>query len=897
MKKLLAIVISMAMIVAMMPVGVFADGGTSEEGSSGETPVTEKVAKIGDEQYETLEAAVEAAASNQTIELLGDLSNIGKINLPAGVTLDGNNKKISGNSAINVNAAGGTIKNISFEIIHNETAVSEEKCNQYGWESKRGDLSAIYASQLTGKLEVSGCTFDNVDWDAIQIAPEQTASVIIKDNVFEHTNKDTSQLRYIHIESNNTSFYGQKISELTVTDNQFYKSANTYRICAIGIYRVSKDSTNIKLDGNYFEDRDAVNLDKIDALKLYPMRSNPEIDNDDILPMAKIRKGVKVTYFDTLSEAVVKAKKGEIISLLKDCNENITIDNEKDLVFAPKEYKLSGKIINNGILQFTSYGTNKNGDATIENNGTLIFGCNAATGYTVKNNNVLRIINGGNYDLNKIENRGKIFISGGTFTTKPDNSILDEWYIAITQNDSTFKVRKMNNMEAVGNGAVAAVSSNIDISNDYYKTVAEAINNNKKNTVHLLCNVDNENVVNAGGIAKFLSTHDYSFTGSIIMAKDTPLTIKGKGTTVLTNIESNKLILGSPNEEANVCIKVANLEVLDIMASGKCKIEGGNFKEIILKSYYEKDGEKPLHTGELQITGGVFNSDKIKLQYTNHNLENGNDYELVPIVTYVADGYTVTESNGKFIVSRISTGGGAVVPPATDNVTNNTTDKNTTADLTPAVKDNKAETTVDAKTADKIVNKAVANKSTEVIVDAAGNNTVASSEVAIPEKTVKELAEKTDAKLVIKTDNGKVDLDKTAVKALADQAGTTGTVKLIVETVKNDADICHVNLKLVTSNGAVTDFRGGNVKVTINLTKELAAKELVCVYIDDNGIYTLVEGVLNADGTYTFTTGHFSEYAVMAKEEADKKIAEQLDTMIKDVNLKVRTSKLWYQEI
>ena len=242
-----------------------------------------------------------------------------------------------------------------------------------------------------------------------------------------------------------------------------------------------------------------------------------------------------------------------------------------------------------------------------------------------------------------------------------------------------------------------------------------------------------------------------------------------------------------------------------------------------------------------------------------------------------------------------STGGGgggpAVVPPATDNVTNNAADKNTTADLTPAVKDNKAETTVDAKTADKIVEKALENKSEEIIVDAAGNNTVASSEVGIPEKTVKEIAEKTDANLVIKTDNGKVDLDKAAVKAVADQAGTTGTVKLIVETVKTDADICHVNLKLVTSNGAVTDFKGGNVKVTINLTKELAAKELVCVYIDDNGIYTLVEGVLNADGTYTFTTGHFSEYAVMAKAEADKKIAEQLNTLIKEVNLKVRTSK------
>ena len=279
---------------------------------------------------------------------------------------------------------------------------------------------------------------------------------------------------------------------------------------------------------------------------------------------------------------------------------------------------------------------------------------------------------------------------------------------------------------------------------------------------------------------------------------------------------------------------------------------------------------------------------QVQLEAGTHNVEvTADGYELLnKVIIITADTATHTQT---LELNKKYSGGGSYIPK--DNVTNNPADKSTTADLTPVVKGDKAETTVDAKTADKIVDKAVANKSTEVIVDATGNNTVASSEVAIPEKTVKELAEKTDADLVIKTDNGKVDLDKTALDAVAAQAGNTGFVRLIIETIKSDENICHVNLKLITSNGAVKDFNGGNVKVTINLTKELAAKDVVCVYINDNGIYTLVEGVLNADGTYTFTTGHFSEYAVMAKAEADKKIAEQLDTMIKDVNLKVRTSK------
>ena len=286
----------------------------------------------------------------------------------------------------------------------------------------------------------------------------------------------------------------------------------------------------------------------------------------------------------------------------------------------------------------------------------------------------------------------------------------------------------------------------------------------------------------------------------------------------------------------------------------------------------------------VDLEAGTYNVD---LEAGTYKVEvTADGYELSKRdITITADTATHTQTlklNKKY-------SGGSYIPK--DNVTNNPADKSTTADLTPVVKGDKAETTVDAKTADKIVDKAVANKSTEVIVDATGNNIVASSEVAIPEKTVKELAEKTDADLVIKTDNGKVDLDKTALDAVAAQAGNTGFVRLIIETIKSDENICHVNLKLITSNGAVKDFNGGNVKVTINLTKELAAKDVVCVYINDNGIYTLVEGVLNADGTYTFTTGHFSEYAVMAKEEADKKIAEQLNTLIKEVNLKVRTSK------
>lgn len=263
----------------------------------------------------------------------------------------------------------------------------------------------------------------------------------------------------------------------------------------------------------------------------------------------------------------------------------------------------------------------------------------------------------------------------------------------------------------------------------------------------------------------------------------------------------------------------------------------------------------------------------------------------------------ITTNQPKVNFSR-SYSGGSYVP--TDNVTNQSentatgTPATTTADInastTTAADGTKTTTaTVDDQTADKIVDKATANKSEQIIIDAtSAAGAVAAAEVGIPEKTVKEITEKTDANLTFKTDAAKVQLDKNAVDALAAQAGTTGTVKLLVKTVKSDADIHQVELKLVTSNGAVTDFHGGNVNVTIKPSAALNAKEVICVYIDDNGVYHRVDGKKNADGTYTFTTGHFSTYAIMSVEDAEK-VFEQQDAkaaeQAKEIMLQARSAK------
>lgn len=242
--------------------------------------------------------------------------------------------------------------------------------------------------------------------------------------------------------------------------------------------------------------------------------------------------------------------------------------------------------------------------------------------------------------------------------------------------------------------------------------------------------------------------------------------------------------------------------------------------------------------------------------------------------------------------------GGTTAPsvPADNTITNSGSEaagnSSTNVNLSDktTVSGDKAEATVDSDLGNKIVENAVENKATEVVIKAEtskGDSTGAS--VTLPAETVQAIYEKTEATVTIETDSASISLDQDALAAVAAQAGTTGEVKLIVEIREQNKNKVEVDLKIVTDKGTVSDFNGGNVTVSVPVDKELAKKKLVCVYIDENGHMSKVKGQLNADGTFTFTTGHFSTYAILAEEEADAAIAEQ-KAAIKNIDIKL-TSK------
>ncbi len=265
-------------------------------------------------------------------------------------------------------------------------------------------------------------------------------------------------------------------------------------------------------------------------------------------------------------------------------------------------------------------------------------------------------------------------------------------------------------------------------------------------------------------------------------------------------------------------------------------------------------------------------------------------------------GHTYTEKIAK--ISSGSSGGGSsvVIPPAG---TDSSAAGKTTTTVKPTTKtdaDGKKTTaaTVDTMTAEKLVKDAISSKSTEVVVDTASSKTVtetaagSKTEVEIPAATVSDIAAKTEAAVTIQSDAASVSLDKGAVESVAKKAGTGGNVKLVVETVEQSANKLKLSLKLETAKGEISDFAGGRISITVKLNKDLAEKPVVCVYVDDHNTYHKVGGQKNADGTFTFKTGHFSSYAIVTEDDADEVIKEQSANVKKLVNalsIKARSQK------
>ena len=663
-KRLLAWTMALCLALSILPSTVLAD---STDSCAGECT---HEAAIGNVHYDTLSEAISASNSTDTIRLLADIDNsvgsgdyTGGINysLKADTTLDGNGHTISGHIGVYIPAAGAAVKNVNFMNIHNPTVVDEDTCDYYGWDSKTGNQSAIYASSLAGTATITGCTFDNIDWDAIQITPTKTASIVIKDNVFQHTNTTDTQLRYIHIQYTAGSL-GVAINGLTITDNQFYVTKNPKdTCCSIGIWKVNKNTPDLQINGNYVEDYSTAEVSVIGLNYLFPARSQAGVDTDDYQPVAY--DSAKV--FDSLQQAVNETTK--YVKMMKGAgDQSATIPAGKEIYFYSYGYDV-GTLVNDGSLQI--YGSDLASPSRIVNNGTMSLSGNSATVYDIENNGSIKITSGVTYDLSKITGAGSVTITGGTFSAQPPADWLAPWYKA-TETGGSYKVSKMTMSEMVAAGLVATSSRS---SGEYYTRVADGLNSTEKATTYLQVD-SNENVVIRtpydGGRSLYANNHN--FTGSITIQDNCDFLNLLGSSFDLPYVAGDRLRIGFYSTAADATIRDADLDLLEINASGDCTVVGGRYGDVVAHVYYAKATDSaPKYSADLTITGGSFAKGTVTVEYTDIRPEGIPSTEEIPLSDYVADGYTVVAGTGAYpyeVVPKSSTAAEVVAGDAAVSV-------------------------------------------------------------------------------------------------------------------------------------------------------------------------------------------------------------------------------------
>ena len=258
--------------------------------------------------------------------------------------------------------------------------------------------------------------------------------------------------------------------------------------------------------------------------------------------------------------------------------------------------------------------------------------------------------------------------------------------------------------------------------------------------------------------------------------------------------------------------------------------------------------------------------------------------------------------------------------------TTKTTVKNTTTETTKNEQGqdvSKTTASVSKDLGDKLLDQAVSNKSDTIEITVKSNETnnngsgagasaadsVKATEVELPKATVNAIAKDTNADLVIKTDNGEVVLDNKTLETIAG-AANGDTVTIVVGENTQLKETQKPAEKIVGKNGTLFDlvakigekhlhqFEGGKAYVTLPMPDKLKGKDILVIYIDDNGLCEILNHSvekIGAEDYIRFTTTRFSTFAVVDKDEAERLIKEQNAAHVKELmqsaKFKVTTTK------
>ena len=376
-RKFLSVVLCVCMMLTMAPFAF------ATEGENSETPES-VVAKIGDQGYSTLQAAIEAAKNTQTITLLS--------NIDLARTISVSNKTIT------LNLAGYKLYNTA--DLWDQPAKDD---NNWSLISVRG----------TGNLTITGNgTLQAKENDCYAVDVQDGSTLTIENGTL------VGNIHAVYIHEGTAYIKGG-----TYSVQQKYPQTGKGDEFVLNLYDTNRSNGTAKMTvtGGTFANFNPANCQAEGANTNFCAEGYSTKQEDENYTVMGPVAAIGEHNYATLSAAVdaVEAADNKTVTLLKDVTEDLVIPADKTVTLDLNGKKLtnvsSNTITNNGTLTITGTGTVDNvthqkaalynkGTATVEG-GTYTRSAEASTSAT----------NSGNNSYYVIDNYGTLTINKGTF--------------------------------------------------------------------------------------------------------------------------------------------------------------------------------------------------------------------------------------------------------------------------------------------------------------------------------------------------------------------------------------------------------------------------------------------------------------------------------------------------
>jgi len=451
-KKLLAGIMTLAMLVTMLPATVLA----ADDECTDAACTTPHVAKIGEKRYHSIQDAINAAATGETVQIMEGTYAVPS--MKAGITLEGAIKE-DGTPAVRLEGTLGSTHNITLKNLHIKGGNAQRDAYASGnvlFENVTFEATGVYAIHYDGAtdatLEFKDCTI--IGWAAL---------------------------------GGSASWKSCTFDGCIIKGNGTYGVIRTYYDATIS--NCTFDVANVNPKDSF---QDGIHV--VDSAKTVVNNCTNKNGNMEDIIFAAARIGN--VYYGTLQAALKDAKAGDIIILKEDTtvtkdltipegvtvkgnlilNNGKTIDNngviDGNVVIVMGELKGTGTVT--GAVTNIDFGTNK---FTKDGNTVIV-----ATASSSKDPAKVEITYNGNTTIVNIPVDGQsemILNTDGTATVNTGNTIIVNGNTitvlegSVTLNPDITVTIPEGSTAKVGDTEIEVVDGNVVVNKDGTVTVSE----------------------------------------------------------------------------------------------------------------------------------------------------------------------------------------------------------------------------------------------------------------------------------------------------------------------------------------------------------------------------------------------------------------------------------------